>query len=106
MLTNSLTNGALYFLRNRETAKGDAEGMLRVLKDYWSAVACVWKDAWGRPARESRISGGPGIVGLGFMMDAVIDRHRGSGGLPNRTQFHADLEPLKPVCHWTSGLWN
>jgi DGQHR domain-containing protein len=104
MLDNSLGNGGLYFFRDREKGTYDVEGMLRLLKDYWSAVACVWKDAWAKPAKESRLSAGPGVVALGFVMDAIIDRHR-HAGLPNRTQFQTDLEPLAAVCRWTGGFW-
>src|SRR6266545_470260 len=103
MLDNSLSNGALFFFRDRG-GEHDMEGMLRLLKDYWSAVACVFQDAWGKPPKESRLSGGPGIVALGFVMDAIVDRHR-HRGLPNRAEFQVDLEPLQPVCHWTAGCW-
>jgi hypothetical protein len=43
-------------------------------------------------------------VALGFVMDAIVDRHR-HRGLPNRAEFQADLEPLRLVCHWTAGVW-
>jgi DGQHR domain-containing protein len=105
MLDNSLTNGALFFFRDGDSRSPDVEGMLRLLKDYWSAVAWVFPDAWGKPPRESRLSGGPGLIALGFVMDAVCDRHRHIG-LPGRTQFQADLELLRPVCHWTEGVWD
>jgi DGQHR domain-containing protein len=105
MLDNSLTNGALFFFGDGDGGKPDVEGMLRLLKDYWSAVASVFPDAWGKPPREARLSGGPGVIALGFVMDAVIDRHR-HVGLPGRTQFQADLEALRPACHWTEGLWD
>jgi hypothetical protein len=104
MLDNSLSNGGLFFFRDRQTGAADAEGMLRLLKDYWSAVASVFADAWGKPAKESRLSGGPGVVALGFIMDAIIDRHR-HVGLPTAAQFRADLEPLRSVCRWTGGVW-
>jgi DGQHR domain-containing protein len=102
MLANSLSNGGLFFFR--ETGEPDVEGMLRLLKDYWAAVAGVFPEAWGRPPAESRLSGGPGVIALGFVMDAIIDRHR-HAGLPTRAEFEADLEVLKPVCRWTGGVW-
>jgi DGQHR domain-containing protein len=105
MLGNSLGNGGLFFFRDRHSGAHDVEGMLRLLKDYWSAVACVFEDAWGRPPRESRLSGGPGVVALGFVMDAIIDRHR-HRGLPSCIQFQSDLERLKPICRWTAGVWD
>jgi DGQHR domain-containing protein len=105
MLANSLGNGGLFFFRDRESGDHDTEGMLHLLKDYWSAVAAAFPEAWARPPRESRLSGGPGVVALGFLMDSIIDRHR-HVGLPTRAQFQADLEPLLPVCHWTGGCWD
>ena len=42
MLNNSLTDGVLYRLRDRGDGTPDVEGMLSVLKDYWSAVAVVF----------------------------------------------------------------
>lgn len=104
MLENSLTNGGLFYFRDRERAGDDVEERLRLLKDYWSAVADVFAEAWGRPAKESRLSAGPGVIALGFIMDAAIDRHRHLG-LPGRAQFQADLEPLRLVCRWTRGVW-
>jgi hypothetical protein len=105
MLGNSLTNGGLFFFRDRQSGEYNVEGMLRLLRHYWSAVACVFEDAWGKPPKESWLSGGPGVVAMGFVMDAIIDRHR-HAGLPNQAQFRADLEQLKPVCRWTSGIWD
>jgi DGQHR domain-containing protein len=105
MLHNSLTNGALFLFRGPSDGQPDVEGMLRLLKDYWSAVAGVFPHAWGKPARESRLSGGPGLIALGFVMDAIVDRHR-HVGLPSRRQFQADLEPLRAVCRWTQGWWD
>jgi hypothetical protein len=45
------------------------------------------------------------VVALGFVLDAVVDRHR-HVGLPGPAQFRADLTPLRAVCHWTAGVWN
>jgi DGQHR domain-containing protein len=104
MLDHSLTNGGLFFFLDREGGGADVEGMLRLLKDYWSAAASVFADAWGKPPRQSRISAGPGIVALGFVMDAIIDRYR-AASLPSRAQFEVDLERLRPVCRWTAGVW-
>jgi DGQHR domain-containing protein len=104
MLANSLGNGGLFLFLDRGTGGPDLEGMLRLLKDYWAAVAGVFADAWGRSPKESRLSGGPGVVALGFVMDAVVDRRR-HAGLPTRAEFEAALEALKPACRWTGGVW-
>jgi hypothetical protein len=47
---------------------------------------------------------GAGIVSLGFVMDAIADRHRQTG-TPTKEQFLEDLEPLREVCCWTDGHW-
>ena len=105
MLENSLTDGVLYRFRDPETGEGDSEAMLAVVKDYWSAVREVFSDAWGLPARRSRLMHGVGIVSLGFVMDAIADRHWRSG-LPGQSEFAADLKALKDVCRWTGGFWD
>ncbi|MDY3551367.1 DGQHR domain-containing protein DpdB [Gemmata sp. JC717] len=104
MLENSLSDGALYRFRIGGDDKGDVEGMLKVVKDFWAAVAEVFKSAWGVPPRKSRLMHGAGVVSLGSLMDAIADRHRQSG-VPTRKQFKDDLEPLKDVCCWTDGHW-
>jgi DGQHR domain-containing protein len=105
MLENSLTDGALYRFRGR--TDGDTcnvAGMLTVLKSYWRAVSEVFPDAWNLPPRQSRLLHGAGVVSLGFVMDAIADRHR-SKAAPSDRHFRADLEPLKPLCRWTDGYW-
>jgi DGQHR domain-containing protein len=104
MLENSLSDGLLYRFRAGGDDRGDAEGMLRTLKDFWAAVAEVFSAAWGLPPRRSRLMHGAGVVSLGFVMDAIADRHRHSG-VPTRAEYQADLEPLRKVCRWTDGHW-
>ena len=41
---------------------------------------------------------------MGFVMDAIADRHRASG-MPDQSTFGADLEPLRAVCRWCEGYW-
>lgn len=105
MLENSLTDGVLYRFRDPETGEGDVEAMLGVLKDFWSAAREVFADAWGLPARRSRLMHGVGIVSLGFVMDAIADRHW-RVGLPGQLEFATDLKALKDVCRWTGGFWD
>jgi hypothetical protein len=104
MLENSLSDGVLYRFRTQAGAERGEERMLDVLKAFWAAVAGVFRPAWGLPARRSRLMHGAGVVGMGFVMDAIAERHRLSG-LPTREQFRADLEPLREVCRWTDGYW-
>lgn len=104
MLENSLSDGALYRHRDPATGEGDIDAMLALLNNFWAAVAGVFPDAWGQPPRRSRLMHGVGIVSLGFVMDAITDRHRRSRG-PTLTNFANDLLALKPICRWTNGYW-
>lgn len=104
LIENSLSDGVLYRLRGRETGEEDVDGMLRVLKSFWSAVASSFPEAWDRKPKDSRLLHGAGVVSLGFVMDAIAERVRESG-LPTEEHFRTDLEALKPVCRWTEGHW-
>ena len=48
---------------------------------------------------------GAGIVSLGFVMDAIAERHRVKGA-PANSDFYADLLPLREICRWTDGYWD
>jgi DGQHR domain-containing protein len=104
MLENSLSDGSLYRFRNPETGEGDTETMLSILMDYWAAVRDVFSDAWGLSPRRSRLMHGVGIVSMGFVMDAIVDRHWRTGVAGYR-EFLRDLNAMKESCHWTSGVW-
>ena len=104
MVENSLTEGALYRYRD-ENGDDDVESMVRVLTDYWLAVREVFPAAWGQISRKSRLMHGAGIVSMGYLMDAIADRHRGSGKITVK-DFIDDLRPLQDECHWTKGYWN
>ena len=104
MLENSLTDGLLFRFRGDDGERGGAEPMLAPVKDFWWAVADVFKPAWGLPPRRSRLMHGAGVIGLGFVMDAIADRYRRKG-VPSREQFRDNLAPLVDVCCWTDGQW-
>jgi DGQHR domain-containing protein len=105
MLENSLSDGALYRFRNKEEGNaGDLPSMLELLKAFWGAVAEVFPNAWKLPPRQSRLLHGAGVVALGFVMDAIAERHQ-SKKRPKVNHFRSDLEPLKPICQWTDGYW-
>ena len=106
MLEASISDGALYRFRDPVTGGGDTEAMLELLFDFWDAVATVWPDAWRQPPRKSRLSHGAGIVALGYLLDAIVDRRSDSGGMPDSDAFAADLRLVAPYCHWTSGTWD
>lgn len=105
MLENSLSDGVLYRFRDRPESSAGAEGMLRIVKHFWAAVAEVFLLAWRQPPRRSRLLHGAGVIALGFVMDAIAERHRHQGE-PTRGQFTSDLEPLRGVCRWTDGFWD
>jgi len=104
MIENSLSDGALYRFRDADSGEGDSEAILAILTDYWRAVKSTFYEAWGQPPRRSRLMHGVGIVSMGFVMDAIVDRYRRSR-LPTETDFTDDLDRLKDICHWTSGSW-
>jgi len=105
MLENSLSDGVLYRYRRLNDDGGDVEKMLYVLRGFWSAVRDVFEDAWGLPPKRSRLMHGAGIVSLGFLMDAIAERHRVKGA-PSTSDFETDLVPLREVCRWTEGYWD
>lgn len=105
MLENSLSDGVLYRFRDGDSGTPNVASMLGVVKTFWAAAAEVFKGAWGIPPRRSRLMHGAGIVSLGFLMDAISDRHR-SQSVPSQVQFQKDLLPLKAVCRWTDGYWD
>ncbi len=104
MLEYSLSDGVLYSLGARQAESNEAIIMLRLLKDFWGAVAEVFPEAWGLPPRKSRLMHGAGVVAIGFVMDAIADRYR-RRGLPSRRDFVENLKPLRLICRWTSGEW-
>ncbi len=105
MLENSLSDGVLHRYRRLNDDGGDVEKMLYVLQGFWGAVRDVFEDAWGLPPKRSRLMHGAGIVSLGFVMDAIAERHRVKGA-PSPSDFEADLAPLRDVCRWTDGYWD
>jgi len=105
MLENSLSDGVLYRYRRQNDDGNDVEKMLYVLRGFWGAVRDTFEDAWGLPPKRSRLMHGAGIVSLGFLMDAIAERHRVKG-TPSTSEFLADLTPLRDVCRWTEGYWD
>ena len=104
-LDNSITDGALYRWRDPETGEGDLEGMLSVLKPFWTAVELVFPEAWGLPTRKSRLMHGAGIISLGFLMDAIAEPILDKAQ-PKVADFARELKRIEPICHWTSGDWD
>lgn len=105
MLENSISDGALYRYYDPRTGSGDTQKMVSTLTNFWSAVARTFPEAWAAPPRRSRLTHGVGIIGLGFIMDAITDRRmKGSAPISEDT-YCADLQTLREVCAWTEGSW-
>jgi DGQHR domain-containing protein len=104
MLENSLTDGALCQMGLDADDPSSISRGLDLVKAYWSAVRTTFPQAWGIAARKSRLMHGVGIVSMGFVMDAIAERHL-SSHVPSDPEFAADLAPLAEGCRWTSGYW-
>lgn len=104
MLEHSLSDGALYSHRTIEGGI-DIEEMLAVVKSYWSAVSIVFNDAWSLPPNRSRLVHGAGIVSMGFLMDAIADRHHEDAASNLFEHFLKDLRRMQKLCKWTHGYW-
>jgi DGQHR domain-containing protein len=105
LLENSLSNGCLFYLRDSgPDGSPDVDGMVAVLKTFWSAVARVFPGAWGKPPRESRLFHAAGVIALGLVMDGIADADPPEELTVER--FAGELERLRPHCRWTEGQWD
>jgi DGQHR domain-containing protein len=109
MVEASLTDGALYRFRDPLTGEGDMSSMLQILYAYWQAVKEVFEDAWGLPARKSRLMHGVGIMSMGALMDTISAAHFWAEGeeVLSCDQFWDELYHLRErdIFRWTSGSW-
>ncbi|MEX2156702.1 MAG: DGQHR domain-containing protein DpdB [Gemmatimonadales bacterium] len=106
MLEHSLSDGVLYRLKQEATPEDQPlDTMLGVVKRFWEATASVFREAWHLPPKRSRLTHGAGVVSMGFVMDAIAERHRPKH-LPAEQEFRSDLEGIRDVCRWTDGYWD
>lgn len=104
MLVNSLSDGVLYRYCDAQSGSGDIDGMIRVLSAFWTAVRQIWPTDWDLPPRKSRLLHGVGVIGLGYVMDAISDRDWARP--PDEPDvFIPGLRTLEPHCRWSSGYW-
>jgi DGQHR domain-containing protein len=103
MLENSISDGALYPYRFTNHGCPDIDGMLCIPKNFWTAVSRVFEEAWDKPARQSRLTHGLGILSLGFLMDAIAEQFEQIE--PDTADFEKHLQLIAPLCAWTSGSW-
>lgn len=105
MIKNSINNplGALAPYKGSPQEPTDTQSMYRILKTYWTAVHCVFPDAWGKDPRNSRLMHSAGIEAMGVLMDRIYARMSG----PNEDVkvVQAELKKVAPICRWTKGNW-
>lgn len=106
MIKNSINNplGALAPYKGGAHDVADVESMYRILHTYWTAVRDIFKDAWGKDPRYSRLMHSAGIEAMGVLMDRIYARM--SGLNEDLKAVKAELEKVAPVCRWTSGHWD
>ena len=104
MLTASIEDGALYIYVDAESGGGDTESMVRLLKNYWAAVAECFPEAWGEAPRRSRLTHGAGIISLGSLMDEIVYA-LGEENIPSSEDFAREIGRIAEYCHWTKGSW-
>jgi DGQHR domain-containing protein len=105
MIENSLTDGVLYRQHPDPLTFERADACVQILKAFWNAVAAVFGDAWGLPPKRSRLLHGAGVLGLGFLMDAISDRIRDCDQLTSEV-FARDLAVVRDTCRWIDGYWD
>jgi DGQHR domain-containing protein len=105
MIRRSLNNpnGALASLKSLNDRPSDANAMLSLLEDFWSAARQCFPDAWGRPPSESRLMHSVGIAAMGDLMDRITARASTQSGL--RAFFVRELGRIAKECAWTAGRW-
>jgi hypothetical protein len=105
MLGNSLNDGALCRIASKGEDDNATDAMLDCLFKFWQAVINVFPDDWGLPPRKSRLTHGVGIISLGYLMDAIYDRHRDSKESLIDV-FQRELKGISSVCSWRMGYWD
>ncbi len=100
----SSPSGCLFPYRNIATGETDFEGIGKILVTYWTAVAKVFPEAWGKPAAKSRLMHGAGIRSMGRLMDRIMPSVNLSKG-NSVTQVTRELKLIEPMCRWTKGRW-
>jgi DNA sulfur modification protein DndB len=101
MIHESMRNDL--FVAARET--GDIEAIVKTLKQFWGAASVVFKDAWIRPGKESRLFMRSGILSLSMAMTVMVDD---ADGKVSRAFFERGLRYIAPHCRWTptNEVWN
>lgn len=107
MIRTSMNNplGALATFRTSSNGRDgvDIEAMYQLLVTFWSAVKLVFKDAWGRDPRHSRLMHSAGIEAMGVLMDRIYGRIQPNDDIKI---VEKELQKVAPHCRWTKGVWD
>jgi len=96
--------GCLFPYHNVASGETDTDAVLKMLIEYWSAIAETFPEAWGVPTTRSRLSHGVGIKAMGNLMDAIMSRV-GPSAEDGQAIAMQELTRIAPICRWTSGHW-
>lgn len=105
MLENSITEGSLYEYRDPKTGDGEVRKMCELVNNFFSAVAKTFPEDWDNKPRRSRLVHGVGIIALGYLMDAMVDR-LGGRKIPTVDDFSAQIDLISKEFNWSQGEWN
>jgi DGQHR domain-containing protein len=100
LIMNSLTDGALRLYADDNDLLIDRG--FHIISEFFHAVKHVFKQDWdGQSPKTSRLLHGAGIIGMGYVMEAL----HVTIGAEDREAFARGLRPLKSKTAWTSGEW-
>ena len=99
MIENSMDNGVL--ARYPEGFKKPTT----ILRNYWSAVAKVYPEAWNLPPRKSRLTHGAGIISMGYLMDTIAFRLSSKWESVPPNAFEKEIRTFGEALAWTDGNW-
>jgi len=105
MLDNSINEGSLYEFRDPVSGDGDVAKMCELVNNFFGAVVEIFPQDWEHKPRRSRLVHGVGVVSLGYLMDAIVDR-LGGRRTPTITEFASEIKLIADGCHWSAGEWN
>lgn len=105
VIKNSMNNplGALAAYRANGRDGIDVEAMYKMLVTFWSAAKSVFRDAWGRDPRHSRLMHSAGIEAMGVLMDRIYGRIQPTDDVKI---VERELLKVAPHCRWTKGVWD
>jgi hypothetical protein len=100
MIENSMNNGALGPLG------GSEDRCFRVLCNYWGAVSQQFQSAWVLAPRQSRLTHGVGIIGMGYLMDTIAHGLSERWDVSPLHAFLAEVRRLGNDLPWVGGCWD